>query len=197
MSRFRSFVIRFGAPLVLLVGVGGAFAARRAVTLKHTMELWADSLKRGSGPLTLEAPFVPAYLEGRRIGSIESLRLERHQPRTVDSLRLVIDLSGAAANDPEVRGCTFELVTFDPGQLNRALECARDTAGLVPFGRVVFRQGGETTLYVSGAELACAPWTDGRDRGECISARVRREVQVKMQQMREQMRRDLRRDARP
>jgi hypothetical protein len=188
MSRFRSFMIRFGAPLVLVVGVAGAFAARRTVTLKHSMELWADSLKRGSGPLTLEVPFVPAYLEGRKIGSLKSVRLERHQPRTVDSLRLVIALSRGAADDPAVRGCTFELVTFDPGDFKRALECVPDTAGLVPFGRVTFEQGGEATLYVSAAELGCAPWTDGKDRGECISARVRRQVDREMQRVREEVR---------
>jgi hypothetical protein len=193
MSRFRSFMIRFGAPLVLVVGVAGAFAARRAVTLKHSMEVWADSLKRGSGPLTLDVPFVPAYLEGRKIGSLRTVRLERHEPRTVDSLRLVIHLSREAANDPGVRGCTFELASFDPGDLKQALECAPDTAGLVPFGRVVFEQGGEATLYVSATELACAPWTDGKDRGECISARVRYHVQRDMQRVREEVRRNVRR----
>ena len=91
MSRFRSFVIRFGAPLVVVAGVAGVLAARRAVTLRNTLEVLADSLKHGSGPLSMEVPFVPAYLDGRKIGSLESLRLERHEPRAVDSLRLVID----------------------------------------------------------------------------------------------------------
>ncbi len=191
MNRFRTFVIRFGAPLVLVAGVAGAFAARRAVTLKHSLETWADSLKHGSGPLALDLPFVPAYLDGRRIGAIRSVRLERHEPQSVDSLRLVIDLSGQAANDAAVQGCTFELVTFDPGDLKRALVCAPDTAGLVPFGRVAFEQGGEATLYVSGAELACAPWTKNQDQGQCISARVRRQVDRDLRRMREQMRQSL------
>lgn len=174
---------------MLLVGVAGAFAARRAVTLKHSMELWADSLKHGSGPLTLQLPFVPAYLGGRHIGSLRSVRLERHQPRTVDSLQLVIALSRGSANDALLRGCTFELETLDPGDLKRALECAPDTAGLVPFGRVSFEQGGGGALYVSASELACAPWTDSKDRGECISARVRRQVQRDMQRVRVEMER--------
>lgn len=191
MSRFRTFIIRFGAPLVLLVGTAGFFAARRATTLKHSMELWADSLQHGSGPLTLQLPFVPAYLQGRHIGSLRSVRLERHQPRTVDSLRLVIDLSRGSADDIGLRSCTFELVTFDPGDLKRALECAPDTAGLVRFGKVAFEQGGEAALYVSAAELPCAPWTDHQDRGECISARVRRDVQRDMERVREEIRRQV------
>src|SRR3990172_2562841 len=101
MSRFRSFIIRFGAPLVLVAGGAGGPGARRAVTLRNTIELWADSLKHGSGPLALGLPFVPAYLEGRKIGSLNSVRLERHEPRTVDSLRLAIDLAEGASNDPE------------------------------------------------------------------------------------------------
>jgi hypothetical protein len=191
MSRFRSFIIRFGAPLVLVAGVAGALAARRAVTLRNTIELWADSLKHGSGPLALGLPFVPAYLEGRKIGSLDSVRLERHEPRTVDSLRLVIDLAEGASNDPEVRGCTFHLVTFDPGEFKRALECASDTAGLVPFGRVLFVQGGGAPLYVSADELTCAPWTDSADAA-CIRERVQEQVRRDVQRARDEIRRNVR-----
>ena len=189
MSRIRNFIIRFGAPLVLLVGVAGALAARRAITFKHTVQLWADSLKQGSGPLTLEVPFLPAYLDGRRVGSLKSLRLERHEPRTVDSLQLVINLAQAAVNDPAVTGCRIELVNFDAGDFKHALTCATDSAGLVPFGRVSFEQGGGSTLYVKGAELACAPWTGRADQGDCIGARVRRDVQREMQRVQQEMRR--------
>lgn len=191
MSRFRSLVIRLGAPLVLVAGVAGVFAARRAAALRNTIELWADSLKQGSGPLALGVPFVPAYLEGRRIGSLDSVRLDRHQPRTVDSLRLVIDLSRNAEADPGVRTCTVELVTFDPGEFNHALSCAADTVGLVRFGRVVFLQGGEAPLYVGAGELACAPWTDHSDPS-CVRARVQRQVQRDLQRARDEMRRNLR-----
>ncbi len=191
MSRFRSFVIRFGAPLVLVAGVAGVLAARRAITLRNTIELWADSLKHGSGPLALNLPFVPAYLDGRRIGSLSGLRLERHEPRTVDSLRLVIDLAGGASDDPQVRGCTFQLATFDPGEFKHALECAPDSTGLVPFGRVVFAQGGEAPLYVSANELACAPWTDRADSA-CIGERVQEQVRREMRRARDEMRRNIR-----
>ena len=191
MSRFRSFVIRFGAPLVVVAGVAGVLAARRAVTLRNTLEVLADSLKHGSGQLSMEVPFVPAYLDGRKIGSLESLRLERHEPRAVDSLRLVIDLADVASADPEVRGCTFQLVTFDPGEFKRALECVSDTAGLVAFGRVVFVQGGEAPLYVSLTELACAPWTDRADSA-CIHERVREQVRRDIRRARDEMRRNIR-----
>lgn len=191
MSRFRSFVIRFGAPLVLVAGVAGVVAARRAVTLRHTIELWADSLQQGSGPLSLGVPFVPAYLDGRRIGSLDSLRLERHQPRTVDSLRLVIDLAPGAEGDPAVSGCTFQLVTLDPGELKHALQCASDTVGLVPFGRVVFVQGGDAPLYVSAGELACASWTDRADSA-CIREQVQEQVRRDIQRARDEIRRNIR-----
>ena len=191
MSRFRSFVIRLGAPLVVVAGVAGVLAARRAATFRNTVALWADSLKHGSGPLALGVPFVPAYLDGRKIGSLDSLRLERHQARAVDSLRLVIDLAGGASADPEVRACAFQLVTFDPGEFKRALECASDTVGLVPFGRVVFVQGGEAPLYVSAGELACAPWTDRADSA-CIRERVQEQVRRDVRRARDEMRRSLR-----
>ncbi len=191
MSRFRSFVVRFGAPLVVVAGVAGALAARRAVTLRNAIESWADSLKHGSGPLAVGVPFVPAYLDGRKIGSLDSLRLERHEPRTVDSLRLVIDLAGAAAAATQVRECSFQLVTFDPGDFKRALACASDTTGLVRFGRVVFVQGGEAPLYVSATELACAPWTDSAD-AVCIRERVQEQVRRDVQRARDEIRRNVR-----
>ena len=191
MSRFRSFVIRFGAPLVVVAGVAGVMSARRAANLRNTLQLWADSLKHGSGPLSMEVPFVPAYLDGRKIGSLESLRLERHEPRAVDSLRLVIDLAQHAADDPDIRGCTFQLMTFDPGEYKHALECAADTTGLVPFGRVVFTQGGEAPLYLSATELACAPWTD-RAEAECIHQQVQEKVRRDVRRARDEIRQNVR-----
>ena len=162
MSRVRSFSIRFGAPLVLIVGVGAVVLGRRAIQLKHALQEWGDSLSKGSGPVTIGIPFVPAYLDGMKIGSIDSVRLERHEPHTVDSLRLVVALSDAPAA-AQARQCAFELVSFDPGDFKRALGCAADTAGLVPFGRVTFTGGGAAPLYVPRDELACAPWTDRAD----------------------------------
>lgn len=187
MSRFRSLVIRLGAPLVLILGIGGFWAARRATVLKQSLTLWADSLERGSGPLALSVPLLPAYLEGRRIGSLDSVRLDRHEPRTVDSLRLVIRLSRSIATDDRVRHCAFHLVTFDPGDFKHALECAADTAGLVGFGHVAFTQGGDAPLYVARADLACAPWTD-QAAGACISRRVERRVQRDLQRARDRVR---------
>jgi hypothetical protein len=176
---------------VVVAGVAGVMAARRAANLRNTLELWADSLKHGSGPLSMDVPFVPAYLDGRKIGSLESVRLERHEPRAVDSLRLVIELAHHASDDPEVRGCTFQLVTFDPSEFKNALECAADTTGLVPFGRVVFTQGGEAPLYLSATELACAPWTD-RSETECIHERVQDQVRRDVRRARDEVRRNLR-----
>jgi len=174
-----------------VAGIAGALAARRAVALRNTIELWADSLKHGSGPLAVAVPFVPAYLDGRKIGSLDSLRLERHEPRAVDSLRLVIDLAAWATEDPEVRACRFQLVTFDPGEFKHALECASDTVGLVPFGRVAFVQGGDAPLFVSAGELGCAPWTDRADSG-CIRERVQEQVRRDVRRAREEVRRNLR-----
>ena len=126
---------------IVLAGVGAIVLGRRAIQLKHALQEWGDSLSKGSGPVTIGIPFVPAYLDGMKIGSIDSVRLERHEPHTVDSLRLVVALSDAPAA-AQARQCAFELVSFDPGDFKRALGCAADTAGLVPFGRVTFSGGG-------------------------------------------------------
>ena len=186
VSRLRSFFIRFGAPLVLVVGIGATVAGRRAIQLKQSIREWADSLSKGSGSVAMGVPFVPAYLDGARIGSLDSVRVERHEPRTVDSLRLVVDLSHAPAAT-QARACAFELVSFDPGEFRHALTCVTDTAGLVPFGRVAFTQGGAAPLYVARDELACAPWADRTDPA-CVQRRVQVRVQRDMQRMQERMR---------
>jgi hypothetical protein len=186
VGRLRSFFIRFGAPLVLAAGIGAIVLGRRAIQLKHSIQEWGDSLSKGSGPVTIGIPFVPAYLDGIKIGSLDSVGLERHEPRTVDSLRVVVGLSHAPAA-AEARSCAFELVSFDPGDFRRALTCVRDTAGLVPFGRVVFTQGGEAPLYVARDELACAPWTDRSD-ATCVRRRVQVQVRRDMEKMRREMR---------
>ena len=186
MSHPRSFFIRFGAPLVLIVGIGATVLGRRALQLKHSIQQWADSLSRGSGSVAMGVPFVPAYLDGARIGSLDSVRVERHEPRTVDSLRLVVDLSHAPAAT-QARACGFELVSFDPGDFRHALTCVTDTAGLVPFGRVTFTQGGGAPLYVAREELACAPWANRADPA-CVQRRVQVQIRRDMQRMRERMR---------
>jgi hypothetical protein len=195
VSRFRSFLIRFGAPLVLVAGIGGIMLARRAIQLKHSIQEWSDSLSKGSGPVAIGIPFVPAYVDGARIGSLDSVRLERHEPRTVDSLRLVVALSHAPAAGA-ARQCAFELVSFDPGDFKHALTCVTDTAGLVPFGRVVFAAGGGAPLYVPSDELACAPWTDRGDPA-CVAQRVQVQVRRDMERMRRQLREQLRNIPKP
>jgi hypothetical protein len=195
VSRFRSFLIRFGAPLVLIAGIGAIMLARRAIQLKHSIQEWSDSLSKGAGPVAIGVPFVPAYLDGARIGSLDSVRVERHEPRTVDSLRLVVALSGAPAASAAQR-CAFELVSFDPGDFKRALTCVTDTAGLVPFGRVAFADGGGAPLYVARDELACAPWTDRGDP-TCVQRRVQIQVRRDMEKMRREMRDRMRNIPRP
>jgi hypothetical protein len=195
VSRARSFFIRFGAPLVLIVGIGAIVLGRRAIQLKHSLQEWGDSLSKGSGPVAMGIPFVPAYLDGMKIGSLDSVQLQRHEPHTVDSLRLVVALSDAPAAS-QARRCAVELVSFDPGDFKHALACVADTAGLVPFGRVSFTDGGGVPLYVPRDELACAPWTDRSD-ATCVRHRVQIQVRRDMEKMRRQMRDQMRNIPKP
>ena len=113
----------------------------------------------------------------------------------MDSLRLVVALSDAPAAG-QARQCAFELVSFDPGDFKHALECAADTAGLVPFGRVTFTGGGAAPLYVPRDELSCAPWTDRSDAA-CVHRRVQIQVRRDMDRMRREMRDRMRNVPRP
>lgn len=144
----------------VIVGAGKQlFRTGRSVVERVT--LWSDSLEHGSGPVALHVPFVPLYVDGDRIGKLDTLIIQRHMPGQVDGFRVVVD--AAEGTDVErFAECRFRLrglENIDPDDFARLFRCATDTLGLVRFGEVVFvGREGASPLFVDPFDLADAPW---------------------------------------
>ncbi len=196
MSTFRRILVAVGAPLVVVIGLGVVWGVRNASQLKAQVEAWADSLEHSPNPVTMELSFLPAYVDGHRVGKLDAVVIQRHQPATVDSLRIMITSSGDHVAD-ELSGCALHL---DPDALGEdgpfgfkhALECVTDTAQLVRFGSVALEGLSEDlALYLDGDDLPCQHMAKG-DTGACTE--VRKEIHRLRDEIRNEIRVNIRRD---
>jgi hypothetical protein len=161
MSTFRRLVVAVGAPLVVVVGLGVVWGVRNAGKLKAQIEAWADSLEHSPNPVTMHLGFVPAYIEGDKVGKLDAVVIERHKPGTVDSIR--IELASVDEADLEkLSECSIHLDpdAFDRrgpvGGVKHAMQCISDTSGLVRFGSVgVVGADQELGLFLAKEDLPC------------------------------------------
>ncbi|MGD8726967.1 MAG: hypothetical protein PVH40_04930, partial [Gemmatimonadales bacterium] len=105
MSKFRRLIVAIGAPLVVVLGLGIVWGVRNAAVLKAQIEAWADSLEHSPNPVTMELSFLPAYVDGDKVGKINAIVVQRHEPATVDSVRIEIGTSDDFHGDLE--GCAI------------------------------------------------------------------------------------------
>lgn len=155
MSSYR---IRYllAAPIILVVGLAGAFWGRKAVAFGSHVQHWADSLDHGSGTVRIVMP-LPIYIAGTRVGNLDTIVVERHLAHSMDSVRLVVRPL-ASANTAALSSCALRVQTFsdfDPSDYPNILNCAADTSGLTRFGTVVFGGGHETALFVDSDQATC------------------------------------------
>jgi hypothetical protein len=198
MSTFRRILVSIGAPVVVLAGLALLWGVRNASQLKAQIEAWADSLEHSPNPVTLDLSFLPMYIEGDRVGKLDAVVVQRHEPGTVDSIRIAI-----AGNDKvdmaQFADCQLHLDpdAFDregPMGFKRALTCVNDTSDMVRFGSVVFEnQGREFALYLNGDDLPCEHMTPDA-AVECTH--VKEEIRRLRDEIREEIRLNIRRDVR-
>jgi hypothetical protein len=161
MSTFRRIFVSIGAPLVVIAGLGILWGARNAATLKSQIEAWADSLEHSSNPVAMTGlSFIPMYVGGDRVGKLQAVVVQRHEPGTVDSLHITV-----AGDDMEVarlESCQLHLDpdAFDekgPFGIKHALQCVEDTSEMVRFGSVAFENANrEIALFLNDNDLPCA-----------------------------------------
>jgi hypothetical protein len=198
MSTFRRILVSIGAPLVVLGGLALLWGVRNASQLKAQIETWADSLEHSPNPVAMELSFLPMYIAGDRVGKLDAVVVQRHEPGTVDSIRIAI-----AGNDQfdlsQFGDCQLHLDpdAFDregPMGFKHALNCVQDTAGMVRFGSVVFENAGrEFALYLNGDDLPCEHMSPDA-AAECTQ--VKKEIQRLRDEIREEIRLNIRRDVR-
>jgi hypothetical protein len=198
MSKFRRLIVAIGAPLVVVLGLGIVWGVRNAAVLKAQIEAWADSLEHSSNPVTLDLSFLPMYIEGDRVGKLDAVVVQRHEPGTVDSIRIAI-AGNHKVDMSQFADCQLHLDpdAFDregPMGFKRALTCVSDTSEMVRFGSVVFEdQGRELPLYLNGDDLPCEHMSPDA-AVECTQ--VKEEIRRLRDEIRQEIRLNIRRDVR-
>ncbi len=201
MSTTRRLLVAIGAPLVVLAGLGIMWGYRNAAVVKAQIEAWADSLEHSPNPVTLRLSFLPMYVGGERIGKLDAVVIQRHEPATVDSLRIEIALRDDAEVE-ELAACQFHLDpdAFDhegPMGLTQAMQCLSETGDLVRFGTVAFSgTDHETGLFLAPEDLPCEHMPQAKEEA-CTE--IRREIRRLREDVRSEVRmhlRDVRRSKR-
>jgi hypothetical protein len=198
MSNFRRAFIVVAAPLVVAAGLLVFWGARTAASLKAQVEAWADSLEHSPNPVTMRLSFLPVYIGGGKVGKLDRVVIQRHEPGTVDSVRITITASDNADLD-RLTDCNLHL---DPDAFDRggplgykhALSCVTDPSELVRFGSVALTGlGEELALYLDSADLPCQHMA-GEAAPGCTE--FRQEIRRLKQEIRDEIRVDIRRSVR-
>jgi hypothetical protein len=198
MSNFRRAFIVVAAPLVVAAGLLVFWGARTAASLKAQVEAWADSLEHSPNPVTMRLSFLPVYIGGGKVGKLDRVVIQRHEPGTVDSVRIAITASDNADLD-RLTDCNLHL---DPDAFDRggplgykhALSCVTDPSELVRFGSVALTGlGEELALYLDSADLPCQHMA-GEAAPGCTE--FRQEIRRLKQEIRDEIRVDIRRSVR-
>lgn len=190
MSTFRRILVSIGAPLVVVAGLGILWGARNAAALKSQIEAWADSLEHSSNPVTMTGlSFIPMYVGGSRVGKLNAVVVQRHEPGTVDSIRITI--AGDEADFGPLESCQLHLDpdAFDekgPLGFKHAIQCVEDTSEMVRFGTVAFEEANrELALFVNNRDLPCDHMSDDASMG-CTQLRE------KIHRLRDEIREEVR-----
>jgi hypothetical protein len=196
--RMRRLFVSVGAPLILVVGLGGVWVYRQGSDLVHQIETWGDQLEHSSEPVELNVAGFPIistmYVDGTKVGKLDRVIVMRQAPGDVDSLRIVVTVEDAAhmkqmeqcklQMDPDALEDTFPLEGW-----KHIMHCASDEEGLVPFGTVVFEGADhELTLLLDKRDLPCGHMS--KSCGEMT------ELRADMRRLRDEIRTEVRKNVR-
>lgn len=190
MSGPRRFFIALLAPLVVVVGLSGIWAGRNATQLKAQIEEWVDALEHSPEPVTMNLSFVPAYVDGDKVGMLRTIVVQRQEPGAVDGVDLVIEVGDRGVG--RLSSCSFQ---FDPEAFEHsgpwgfknAIECVDNAEGLVEFGTVsVLDADFEALLYLDPSDVPC------HSAGANLRDVCSHEIRDNIRRLREEIRTDLR-----
>lgn len=190
MSATRRILIALGAPLVVIAGLSLVRGVQSASHLKAQIEEWIDAFEHSPDAVTMNLSFVPAYVDGDKVGMLRTVVIQRQKAGEVDAVDLVIEVGDRGIG--ELAACSFQLDpdAFEhsgPWGFKHALECIDDTEGLVPFGSVSISDADfRVTLYLHPSDVPCS--SARSDLSAVCSDRIRNN----MHRLREEIRADIR-----
>ena len=158
----KKFWIKIGLRALVVLGVGlvaYSFVARGA-NVAQDFGLAIDQLEHGSGSVAMSMPIkvVPIYVNGDRVGRLDSIVFLREGAGSPDGIRIVVHPRNEAVI-AEFEDCSMKLRSLDHFELKKAIRCVWDTDGLVSFGEVVFTgMDYEAPLFVEAEDLDHIGW---------------------------------------
>ncbi len=205
MTATRRILVLLGAPLIVVVGLAGAWGVRNGAEMVSQIEAWAYALEHSAEPVVMHLPFVPVYVDGTRMGRLSAVVVQRNAPGAVDSLHIRV----TGANRAPADGCRLRLDVdaFDadgPFAIKRLMRCAPDTTGLVPFGTVRFVEANEIRpLFLAAEHLPCdhvshasAACIELASEIRAIQHQVQDEVRFELRNLRREIRAEVRANVR-
>ena len=140
MTQGYWFKIFLGAFAIFVVGMGVVQAVEKG---KNTIEQIAHS----DASITLPLLSKPFMLEGRDLGKLKSLRIDRSAPKAISGFHLAIELDDPAALE-SLATCDlslddFENIDFESTGFVCVSPFDMQEQGMVPFGTITFRPSGE------------------------------------------------------
>jgi hypothetical protein len=182
--------IAFGALVVFVAGLATFQLARGGRRVADYGRQVVDSIRYGSGSVAVRIPFVPIYVDGDRVGTLDSVVLLRHDRDSIEGIRVVVQPGDGSARE-RLAACTIELTSLEHFDLKHALHCAGDTTGLAPFGMLVADREGHP-LFVREDRLAAMGLSRTRIEGLSIDIdSLTRQLDSLAQHIEEQVRRDV------
>lgn len=204
MTTSHRVFVAIGAPLLAVVGIVSFWGIRNAQAMKQQISQWADTLEHSASPVAMSLPFIPMYIDGHKVGSLEGVVVKRTEPGAIDSLRIIVGLGGALEGRP-FDGCAFQLDpdAFDhdgPLGFRRAVRCVGDTTDLVRFGTVVLEgTGREAALFLEAGDLPCRHMSSSTEACTHVAQEIRRlrnevrdEVRVELRRTQHEIRNEIR-----
>jgi len=98
--------IAVGALVVFIAGLGAFQLVRGGRHVTAYGRDVIDSVKHGSGPVAVRLPFVPVFVDGERLGTLDSVVLLRHERDSIEGLRVVMQPGDRGAGD-RLASCTI------------------------------------------------------------------------------------------
>ncbi len=162
-----SYWIKIGvkALMVFLVGFALFAVVNRGTEAVH-------GIANSAATINIPLAFVPFSVDGQDLGKVRRLKIHRDAPDVVRSATIELRLAGSA----RAPGCPLMVEDLDNFEGKLELACldqqAADAGEFMPFGEVVFSEGGHRVLWLP------AEYVDEMRHGDQVVHRLESQVEV-------------------